>query len=50
MKGHYNLGLARLALGDADGASRALRATLDLDPGHERARARLAQLTDGGPP
>jgi Flp pilus assembly protein TadD len=41
---HASLGLARLCLGDAPGAARALRRSLDLDPNQPQIRQALQQL------
>jgi Flp pilus assembly protein TadD len=41
---HASLGLARLCLGDAPGAARALRRSLDLDPNQPQIRQALEQL------
>ena len=43
---HYNLGLARAARGDSDGARESLTRALQLAPDHERARDALASLTE----
>lgn len=47
---HYNLGLARAARGDSEGARESLSRALQLAPDHERARDALASLTDPLPP
>jgi predicted Zn-dependent protease len=41
---HASLGLARLCVGDAPGAARALRRSLDLDPNQPEIRQALRQL------
>lgn len=47
---YYNLGLARAARGDADGARQSLSRALELAPDHERARDALASLTEPNTP
>ena len=41
---HNGAGIARLCLGDPEGAARAFRRSLEIDPGQEEIRAALARL------